>query len=250
MSTWQITVAIFLWRLAGTGGNEIAELRQSDENPIGGSIVWLSATFVSTLFDQPVSGVEEVECEILGTKITGLSRCTGSLVSSIEGAQANADIRCVLKGLIESENIGTNGPAKIDSTTSTSFAAIKIVRFDGVRFTTWPVELDVATSLEITNVDTHLKGIKGVVVKRIASARAEATKEEARAITEELTKKRLAEKIDCEFERQLSQVNRTINLLQASLVHTRNREIRIVTRRVEQNLEVGIVLATTNLNCR
>ena len=213
MSTWQITVAIFMWRLAGIGGNEIAELKQNDQRPIGRSTIWLPATLVSTQFDQTVSEEEFVECEILGTKISGVSRCTGSLVSIIEGAQGHTDIRCVLKGVIESENSGTNGPAKIDSTTSTSFAAIKIVRFDGLRFTTWPVELDVTTSMAITKVDTQLRGSKGVVVKRVASVRAEATKEEVRAIAEELTKRRLAEKIDREFERQLSQVNRAIKLL-------------------------------------
>ncbi len=213
MSTWQITVAILMWRLAGMGGNDIAERKQNDQSPIGISSIWLPATFVSRQFDQTVSKEEFVECEILGTKITGVSRCTGSLVSSIQGAQGHADIRCVLKGVIDSENSGTNGPAKIDSTSSSSFAAVKIVRFDGIRFTTWPVELDVTTSMAITKVDTQLRGSKGVVVKRVASVMAEATKEEARAIVEELTKKRLAEKIDREFERQLSQVNRAINLL-------------------------------------
>ena len=245
MSVWQITVAMLLWQLTGAG-REIVEIERSDQGLIGRSTIWLPATFVSMQFDQAVSKVEVVECEILGTTITGVSRFKGRLVSSIEGAQGHADIRCVLKGMIESEDIGTNGPAIITSSTSSSFAAIKILRFDGVGFTTWPVELNVATRLAIKNVDTHLKGIKGVVVKRIASARAEATQEEARGIAEKLTKNRLAERIDCEFERQLSQVNQVLTLGRASLVFIGIRDIRIATRRVEKRLEVGLVLATTN----
>lgn len=248
MLTFQMTVAVVLWRLIGMNEAEITESQQHDENPVGGLIVWLPASLVSTLFDQPLSGDEIVECEILGTKMTGLSQCTGSLVASVEGTQSVANIRCVLKGRIESENSGTNGPAKILSTTSTSFDAMKLVRFDGIRFTSSPVELCVATSLEITNIDTNLTGIRAVVVKRIASAQADATKEEVRTIAEELTKKRLAEKIDGEFELQLSQANRAIKIVKSSLTYIGIREIRIVTRRIAQNVEVGIVVATSNRN--
>ncbi len=247
MSVWLITVAVLLWRLTGMSP-EIVELEQSERSSIERSTIWLPATIVSMQFDQDVSKEEVVECEILGTTISGVSRCNGILVSSIEGAQGHADIRCVLKGMIESEDIGTNGPAIITSSTSSSFVAIKTLRFDGVVFTTWPTELNVATRLEITKVDTHLKGIKGVVVKRIASARAEATQEEARGIAEKLTKNRLAERIDCEFERQLSQVNRVLTLGRASLVFIGVRDIRIATRHVEKRLEVGLVLATTSRN--
>ena len=136
MSTWIITVAILLLRLVGLGENALAQLEPSD--PTAGSIIWLPATLVSTQIDQNVSEQEIVQCEILGTKITGVSRCIGSLVSNIDAAQGRAEIRCVLEGVIETQSTGTNGPAKIISTSSTSFTAIKIVKFDGVQLTTSP----------------------------------------------------------------------------------------------------------------
>lgn len=250
MSIWLITVAISMWRFAVLSGGEIADLEHRDRFAFERSTIWLPAKFVSTQFDQSVSKEEIVHCEILGTKITGVSRCTGCLVSSIEGGKGSADIRCVLKGTIECDNMGRNGPANIDSTTSTSFSAIKIVRFDGIQLTTWPTELNVTTTLKITNVDTHLKGVKGIVVKRIAVDRVEATKEEVRAIAETLTKKRPAEKIDGEFERQLSHVNLAIKVCRTALAQIANREIQILTRISKENSEVGIALVTSEVNRR
>jgi len=152
-----------------------------------------------------------------------------------------------MKGVIESENTGTNGPVKINSTTSTSFTAIKIVRFDGVQLTTSPVKLDTITSLTITKVGTHLEGMKGVLVKRVAMVRAEATKEEVRGIAEELTKKSLSEKIEREFEKQLFHVNVTLRVCRQSLVKIGNRELQITTRCIDkENLEVGIALVTSD----
>jgi len=240
---WINIVVVLVWRLTLLGQNPIAELEHRDRNLIDGSTIWLPAALVSRQIDQQVSEEEFVRCEILGTKITGVSRCNGSLVSNIDAAQGRAEIHCVLNGVIESESTGTNGPAKINSTSSTSFTAIKIVKFDGVQLTTSPVKLDTETSLRITNVDTHLEGMKGVLVKRIATARAEATKEEVRGVADELTKKRLSEKIEHEFEKQLSQVNLALKVCRHSLVRIGNRELQISTRCINKaTLEFGIAL--------
>ena len=243
----RINIAVILvWRLAILGQNPIAGLEHCDQNLIEGATVWLPATLISRQIDQQFSEEEFVECEILGTKITGVSRCNGRLVTNMDAAQGRAEIRCVLKGVIESENTGTNGPAKIDSTTSTSFTAIKIVKFDGVQLTTSPVKLEIKTSLTMTNVGTHLEGMKAVLVKRIATARLEATKEEVRGVAEELTKKRLSEKIECEFEQQLSKVNLALKVCRQSLVKIGNRELQISTRQInEETLEFGIKLVTS-----
>ena len=221
-----------------------AEMKHRDRTKIEGPALWLPATVVSTQIDQSVSDQEIVQCEILGTKISGVSRCIGSLVSSIDAAQGRAEIRCVLEGTIESANTGTNGPAKIKSKTTTSFTAVKIVQFDGFQLTASPVELGTKTTLTITDVDTHLEGTKGVLVKRIAMVRAETTKEEVRTVVEEMTKKRLSEKIELEFEKQLSRANLALKVCHHCLERIGNRELRISTRqRDKANLEVGIALA-------
>lgn len=250
MTIWLFTVAVLMWRFTGAAGNDIAEPPPNNQSSITASTFWIPATFVRTKFDQPVYQEEVGECEILGTKITGDSRCSGSVVSSIEGGQRHVDVRSVVKGVIESENMGMNGPAKIDSITSTTFTATKIVRFEGMRLTTWPVEVTVETNLTITNIDTHLKGTKGVLVKRIAFVRAEDTKEEVRAIAETITKKRLAEKIDGEFDRQLTRANLLIQLCRGPIVQIGKRDIQISTRGIENNLEVGIVLVTAEEDYR
>jgi len=234
-----------VWRLAILGQNPIPGPEHCDRDLIEGATIWLPATLISRQIDQQFLEEEFVECEILGTKITGVSRCNGSLVSNMDAAQGRTEIRCVLTGVIGSENLGTNGPAKINSTTSTTFTAIKIVKFDGVQLTTLPVKLETKTSLTMTNVSTHLEGMKAVLVKRIATARVEATKEEVRSVAEELTKKRLSEKIERKFEQQLSRVNLALKICRQSLVKIGNRELQILTRHIDEaTLEFGIKLVT------
>jgi hypothetical protein len=234
-------VGIVWWRLSELGNDQIGKAERIDSIPIAGSI-WLTASFVGKQLDHRFSESEAIECEILGTKIAGKSQCTGSLVSNVEQAKQHASVRCILKGTIECDNAGKNGPAHIDSKTSTSFKAVKIVSFDGVRFNTRPVELEVETALSITKIDTRLTGIKGVLVKRLAYAKAESTKQEVKTIAEALTKKRLAERIDDEVESQLSNVNFALDVVRSSLLFTMNRELRISTRCIENDLEVKIVL--------
>ncbi len=244
MSIWLTTVLVSIWRILICGDDSFAELKNRDRTTIEGAAIWLPATVVSTQIDQSVSDQETVQCEILGTKISGVSRCIGSLVSSIDATQGRAEIRCVLEGTIESANTGTNGPAKIKSKTTTSFTAVKIVQFDGFQLTTSPVELESKTTLTITDVDTHLEGTKGILVKRIAMVRAETTKEEVKTVVEEMTKRRLSEKIELEFEKQLSRANLALKVCHRCLVRIGNRELSISTHwRDEENLEVGIVLA-------
>ena len=251
MSIWLIMLAITFCRFLGIAENAIADLDRTTQHANERTTIWLPATLVRSQIDQSVSEQEVVECEILGTKIVGVSRCKGTLVSNVDTGQGGAEIRCVLKGVIESENVGTNGPAKINSTTSTSFTAVKIVKFDGFQLTATPVELNVETTLAITGVETHLAGAKGVLVKRVAASRAQATKEEIRAVAEEMTKQKLGNKIDKAFEQQLSRVNLALKVCRHSLATFGNRELLILTRFSDQsNLEVGLGLMASNLGGR
>lgn len=238
-------IAMVLWRLIGIGNDLIEKAARIDSIPIAGSMS-LTASFVGKQFDHRFSESETTECEILGTKNIGKSQCEGRLISNVEQSKHHTSVRCILNGVIECDNTGKNGPAQIDSKTSTTFSAVKIVSFDGERFSTRPVELEVATALSITKVDTRLTGIKGVLVRRLAYAKAESTKQEAQAIAEALTKKRLAERIDDEFDIQLSNVNLALDVFRMSLLLTINREIRISTRCIDKDLEVAVVLVKSN----
>lgn len=251
MSIWLIMVAITFCRFLGIAENAISDIDPRTQNANEQTTIWLPATLVKSQIDQSVSEQEVVECEIFGTKIIGVSRCKGTLVSNVEAGQGRAEIRCVLKGVIESENVGTNGPAKINSTTSTSFTAVKILKFDGLQLASTPVELNVETTLAITGVETHLAGAKGVLVKRVAASRTQATKEEVRAASEEMTKRKLGNKIDKAFEKQLSRVNLVLKVCRHALATFGNRELLILTRFSDQsNVEFGLGLMASNLSGR
>ena len=247
MNTWLLTVMITLCRMLGTGENANSNPNLGDQRAIVDSTLWLPATFAIAHFDQNVSEQEVVECEILGTKIVGISTCEGKLVAEVDAESGCVEVRCLFQGVIESVNTGTNGPVTIESTTSTSFSAVKTLEFDGLLFTTLPVELEAKTTIKILRVDTHLTGTKGMLVKRIAANRAEASREEVRGIAEELTKKRLCEKIDKAFERQLSRMNFAMNVCRYSVVRIGSHQLRISTRCIDKsNLEVGFTLMTAN----
>ncbi len=241
MSIWTFVVGHFIWQLAGQGTQEIGKTDQMSPSAVASSFR-LKSDFVETQFDQRFSNDEDVKCEILGTKIVGVSQTKGSLVAKIEQADGNARVQCTLKGLIECENKGKNGPAQIDSQTTSSFTAVKVVSFDGQRFTSRPTELHLETVVLITKVDTNLTGLKGVLVRRVASVQAEATKEEVRNIAEEMTKKRLVEKIDSEFESQLAPINSALQFCRSCFLSLGNREVQISTRSIDKDIEVAIVL--------
>ncbi len=241
MGSWTLVVGHLIWHLAGLGSQETAEPDQINPSAAASSFR-VNSNFVEIQFDQRFSHKEDVKCEILGTKIVGVSQSKGSLVAKIEQADGNARVQCTLKGFIECENKGKNGPAQIDSQTSSSFTALKVVSFDGQRFTSRPTELHLETIVLITKVDTNLTGMKGVLVKRLASAQAEATKEEVRKIAKNMTKKRLVEKIDLEFESQLAHVNSALQFCRSCILSLSNRDVQISTRCIDKDIEVAIVL--------
>ena len=89
------------------------------------------------------------------------------------------------------------------------------------------------------------------MVKRIATVRAEATREEVRVFAEELTKKHLSEKIEREFDQQLFRANLALEICRQSLAKIGNRELQISTRRIDkENIEVGIALLAADQKAR
>lgn len=242
MSLWTLVVGYFIWQLAGLGTQRTGESDQWDPHVFPSSFRF-NSNYVQIQVDQRFSHEEEINCEILGTKIIGVSQSKGRLIAKIEQVESNAHIHCTLIGLIECENKGKNGPAQIDSRTSSSFTAVKIVSFDGKRLTSRPTELDLETVVVITKVDTHLVGLKGVLVKRLASAQAEATKEEVQGIARAMTKKRLAGRIDSEFESQLAAINSALQFCRTCSLSFGNRDVQISTRCIDKDIEVAIVLS-------
>lgn len=248
MSIWAILLGVSVWRCAGAGSPASIEWNREHSVNTHQLIVWIPDRWIRNQFDQRVSKREKVACEILGTRITGMSQCTAQLVSMVAAGEGHAAVCCQLEGRIESKNSGVNGPAIIESTTSTSFQATKWVRFDGTQFTAGPLDLQVQLSMEITKVDTELRGIKGAIVRRVAASQAEGTREEARAIAEAKTKECLAHMMDQEFDRQITWSNSVVRLFRGLLEQLGDGEIRVVTRPKNEQVEVGLAMCVNRTN--
>jgi len=170
--------------------------------------VRIPAELITKDASQSFQTLTPVNRVILGTHSRGQALCDGQVECRLREQKLGAVFECFITGTVRSSTCGVNGPALIDSTTLSCYEGSKLIVFDGRQLVTQPATLRAKTQIQIKGVDNSSPGLRGRIVRRVASRRAEESLGEAEAITNQLTVRELQEQIDREFEQRIRAANK------------------------------------------
>lgn len=170
----------------------------------------IPAVLVTEVASREFTHKSHVDRIVLGTHSRGSAICQGHVVCEMREQIDAVEVVCRISGTVDSTTCGTNGPALIGSTTTTSYTATKSIIFDGRKLITQPAVVRASSRIQVTDIGSSLPGIRGRIVRRVADRRAGESLAEAEAITRDLTVAELQQQIDHEFAQRIVSINRAI----------------------------------------
>lgn len=182
-----------------------------------------------------------IQREILGTRSTGVAECHGSVTCELTEHSTGAQLCCRISGTISSDTCGTNGPAIIQAHAHTDYTAYKFAIFDGHRFTTSPATVQLETRIKVNGIGSSLPGLRGRIVRRVATKRATKSHAQAESITKDLTAQELCQRIDVDFDERIQSLNRKLERNISVLNQFGITGERLVVRSFRDSVEVGIL---------
>ena len=191
-----------------------------------------------------------VQQEILGTNSTGTAHCQGTVKCAIKEKSEGAAFSCRISGTVQSETCGTNGPATIQSRADTSYVAHKPFFFDGLQFKSIPTTVVSRTQLTITGVGSTLPLLRGRIVRRVATQRAQQSHSHAEAITQTITERELCQQINAEFDARISEMNQKLATSLSVLKHFPSAGNRLHIRSFPDGVEICLGTETSNSSNR
>lgn len=226
---------------AASLGKEIASTPQLTTEGKISILLRIPASIISKSVDREFQHTTPIQREILGTRSAGVAKCQGAVTSELVEHSKGAELRCRISGTISSITCGVNGPAVIQAQANSNFVAYKYAIFDGHRFTTTPATVHVTTQLKVNGIASRLPGLRGRLVRRVASRKAIESHDQAEAITANLTAGELCSKIDVDFDERIQSLNQK---LERNLAMLRKLEItgeRLVIKSYHDRVEIGIL---------
>ncbi len=142
---------------------------------------------------------------ILGTDISGRGRTRATVKASLVPNDDCAQIDIVLKGKTTSKTVGTNGPATIFSSATTSLAGQKEIFLDARGFRSDRAHAECETNSNIDGISIDA----GRLITRIATNRVYSSHDTAEAIASEHAESRLEGRMDKRTSTMLTDANRS-----------------------------------------
>jgi len=203
----------------------------------------IPAPVIAKSVDRDFYHTSPIQREILGTRSTGVAECHGSVTCELVEHSTGAQLSCRVSGTITSDTCGTNGPAIIQAHAHTDYTAYKLAIFDGHRFTTSPATVQLKTQIKVTGIGSSLPGLRGRIVRRVATKKSIESHAQAESITTDLTAQELCQRIDVDFDERIQKLNLKIERNVSVLKQFGITGERLVVRSFRDCVEVG-VLAT------
>ncbi len=150
----------------------------------------LSESLMQSGIDQNVDETAAVNEVILGTRIRGNARLTGTVTLDLIPSEENAVLDILLNGSTVSDSVGTNGPVRVSSRGFTSVAARKRLELDDTGLRDRRATARCSTRTRIGRVDA------GRLIRHIAMKRIQQSKPEAEAIASRRAAGRIAASVD------------------------------------------------------
>ena len=170
----------------------------------------IPAVLITEVASRDFTHTSPVDRVILGTHSRGTAICNGQVSCEMREQTGAAEVVCRISGTVDSTTRGTNGPALIGSTATTSYTATKSIVFNGQKLVTQPALVQASSRIRITDVDSSLPGLRGRIVRRVAERRSSQSLAQAEDITRDLTASELQQNIDHEFAQRIDSINRKL----------------------------------------
>jgi hypothetical protein len=151
----------------------------------------------------------DVDMMVLGTQAKGTSMTRGTMHAALDEESREPALEVTFSGVSTSTTKGANGPAIIQSESSTKFTCRRRLAFHLDRgFVAGPTDVQAETVLRITGIDSDRPGLRGRVVRSVAQRRVEASHDEATAIVTRQTKEDIRRGFEEAFDSYLAGLNR------------------------------------------
>ncbi len=205
------------------------------------AVIRIPASTIAKSLNRDFHNAEHVQREILGTRSQGQAVCHGFVTCTLEDNAQGAAFCCRIEGTVDSDTCGTNGPAIIHSKAKTNYVALKRIFFTGTHFLSAPTTVNLNTQLHITGIDSNLPALRGRIVKRVATSRAQESHAQAQAITAVITRDELSSRMDREFDTRLNDLNRNLTSRLSLVEHFRAAGNEIFVRSFKNSVEIGFL---------
>jgi len=215
--------------------------KQELESPRVAVVIRIPASMIAKTLNRDFQNSEAVHREVLGTRSNGQANCHGSVTCTLEDNSEGAAFCCRIEGTVQSETCGTNGPAIIHSEAKTSYVAFKRIVFNGTNFISAPATITLATELRITGIDSSLPALRGRIVRRVATKRAQQSHAQAEAIATSMTREELSSRIDKEFDNRIKDLNHKLAPRLSLVEHFRTAGNEIFVRSFKDSVEIGLL---------
>lgn len=170
-------------------------------------ILRISEELLERLLARDIQQETSVDRCVLGTHAVGTAYTEGSADVDPKPDKDDAAFRVVVDGTSDSRTVGRNGPAIIRSRTSTTWEVTKVIRFDEGKFVTSPGVIESDTTLTPLGVGTDVRGLRGLLTRRIARKRVGESHAQAQRLAEEHTRERILAQVDESIDDRIAQLN-------------------------------------------
>jgi hypothetical protein len=179
----------------------------------GVMVLRVSEKYLESLFARDINKHTQVSRVVLGTRARGIAHTIGKADVDTKPAKNDAAFYVKITGTTTSRTRGRNGPAIIHSRSITKWTSQKIVRFDGENFKAGPATVESTTRIIPQGADSVLPGIRGRIVKRVATKRAVQYNSTAERISGKDTEKQVLSDVDHIVDGRIQELNDRLDSL-------------------------------------
>lgn len=123
---------------------------------------------------------DPVDCVIVGTRARGTSLTNGTMRVALDEQASEPTLHIQFAGTSTSKTIGTHGPAIMHMHSTTSFTASRtvVLKLDQ-GLVTYPTRVRLNTTLTVDDVQSNKPGLRGRLVRRIATRKSQQLHQQA-----------------------------------------------------------------------
>jgi hypothetical protein len=166
--------------------------------------VRVSRKFLENFVERDVNRNQPIHDNILGTSISGQAQTRGTTQLILHPRDDQAIAEVVLRGTIQSQTVGYNGPVRLHCTSQTPFESHKFIFFGPNGIQTSESRSTARLHSTTHRVDSTLPGLRGRIATRIGWRRVGEMKSQGDAIASRHTEQRLNQQFNQSVDRSIA----------------------------------------------
>lgn len=172
--------------------------------------VQISHEFLAERLEQRFDTPTPINGTLLGTHVTGRGTIRGTVTIEFPRDPTQGSVCLVARGECQAATVGRNGPARIYSRSTTPFTATKRVFLDATGLRSTRTHCTATTDAQIVNIGSAWPGLRGMIVRAIASRRAAQNEALSEALAARQAERQIAAELDRQMDQQLAELNRDV----------------------------------------